>query len=157
MTTQFQINAIDYKQFKHLFSLSDEELAALHAKKLVVDAKPGYPCRVSLQESEIGEVVLLLHYQHHTTLSPYRSSGPIFVRENAVLAEPKVNEVPEILQTRSLSIRAYDSLGVMIEAQIVKGMEIKDCLHTIFDDHKIEYVHIHNANPGCFNCIASRV
>ena len=43
----FQIHALQAAQFTPLFGLSDDELAAQRACRITVDAKPGYPCRVS--------------------------------------------------------------------------------------------------------------
>jgi hypothetical protein len=41
---------------------------------MTVDEFPGFPCRVSLQDAEIGEEVILLPYQHHKTNSPYQAN-----------------------------------------------------------------------------------
>ena len=76
----FQIRALPAGQFAHLTQLSDAELAAQNIHKRVVDAHPGYPCRVSLQDADIGETVFLLHHCHHDEATPYRASHAIFVR-----------------------------------------------------------------------------
>ena len=73
-----------------LFRLSDEELHERSAQWLVADAKPGYPCRVTLEDAEIGERVLAVPFIHHDVQSPYRASGPVFVRESAQTAKPAV-------------------------------------------------------------------
>ena len=38
----------------------------------MADRKPGFPCRVSLVDAEIGESVLLVNYEHLPAASPYR-------------------------------------------------------------------------------------
>ena len=81
MTTSFQFIALAPEPFVPLFLLSDAELKAMNARRMVVEAKPGVPCRVSLADAEVGETVLLLPYPHHEVASPYRGAGPIFVRE----------------------------------------------------------------------------
>ena len=53
----FQISALNVGQFTHLFDLDDEALAKNGVERMVVDSNPGYPCRVSLQDAEIGETV----------------------------------------------------------------------------------------------------
>ncbi len=51
----FQIHALSPVQFEPLFTLSDRELAKVRATRMIVDAKPGYPCRVSLADADVGE------------------------------------------------------------------------------------------------------
>lgn len=128
MKRNFQIEAIDYSEVKHLFQLSDEKLAEINAVRMIVDNKPVYPCRVSLQDAEIGEEVILFPYKHHEVKSPYQSSGPIFVRKNAETARLKVNEIPLMLNHRLLSIRAYDKNSVIVEAEVIKGKIFADTI-----------------------------
>jgi len=65
MKTNFRIVGLPLTQFEPLFSLDDHELAQKVARRLIVDAKPGFPCRVSLQDAEIGERVILARFVHH--------------------------------------------------------------------------------------------
>jgi hypothetical protein len=74
------ISADIVKQYRHL---SEEELQKHRVLRRVADEKPGFPCRVTLVDAEIGESVFLLNFEHLPGLSPYRSVGPIFVRESA--------------------------------------------------------------------------
>ena len=88
MKASFQLVALPSEQFASLFRQSDAELQARGIRRMLVDAKPGYPCRVSLMDAEVGESVLLIPYTHHDVSSPYRASGPIFVRAGATTATP---------------------------------------------------------------------
>jgi hypothetical protein len=124
---------------------------------LDVDSEPGFPCRVSLTDARVGERVLALTFEHHAVDSPYRSSGPIFVREHASTVEPAKNEIPTMLRHRLLSIRAYDSAHMMIDAQVNQGDELERVIENQFKNSAVEYIHIHNANPGCFDCAVYRV
>ncbi len=153
----FQIKALPYNQVAHLFSVSKEELQNIGAIKMIVDEYPGFPCRVSLQDAAIGEEVILLPYQHHKTDSPYQSSSPIFVRKNAVEATLAINEIPTMLLHRSLSLRCYNKAGFMIDANVVEGKIIGETLEALFLNKDIAYMHIHNAKPGCYNCVVERV
>lgn len=152
----FQITALREEAFQHLFHQSDAELSAAGIRRMIVDTKPGFPCRVSLQDAEIGEEVILLAYQHHAPESPYRSSGPIFVRKNASTARLAVNEIPAMLIHRLLSVRAYDSNAMMVNAEVVEGKVLSGTIHKFFMDPSVDYIHIHNAKPGCFNCCVTR-
>lgn len=36
---------------------------------MIVDKKPGFPCRVSLTDADLGETVLLVPFHHHEVSS----------------------------------------------------------------------------------------
>lgn len=148
----FQLIALPAERFVHLASSSAEELARLGVHRMVAAEKPGYPCRVSLADAEVGETVYLLTYTHHDVESPYRSAGPIFVRAGAETAAPRVNEIPLMFRHRLLSIRGYDEQALMVGAEVVDGKVLEEAIERLFDDSKVSYLHIHNAKPGCFNC-----
>jgi len=136
--------------FKHLFGRPDDTLAEYAAARFVVDRKPGFPCRVSLIDAEIGESVLLVNYEHLPGASPYRSRYAIYVRENAARAHPEVNEVPRQLRLRLLSVRAFDVAAMLLEADVVDGTEVEQAIHRMFENPRVAYLHLHNAKPGCY-------
>jgi len=140
-----------------LFKLENHELDKIGATSMVVDKPTGFPCRISLRNTALGEQVILLTYQHHETPSPYRASGPIFLKQDAVEATPAVNEITAMLQNRLLSVRAYDSKGMMLQADVIEGVQLYGLLTTWFDDAAIEYIHLHSAKHGCYNCSVRRV
>ena len=104
----FQIHALSPVQFEPLFTLSNHELAKLRASRMIVESKPGYPCRVSLADAEIGETIILVNFKHQSGESPFQATHAIYVRENTKQASPDVGMVPEALETRLISIRAFD-------------------------------------------------
>lgn len=148
---QFQVEALPVEPFERLFSLNDEELQALNVKRVVANAKPGYPCRISLEDAEVGESVLLLKYDHLKAGGFYDASGPIFLRERTkprVLA-PGVLP-PVVTGTRLFSIRVYDASAWMIEALVESGAELKHAIERAYEDPNASFVDVHNARPGCF-------
>lgn len=153
----FQISAIDQGLFKHYFSMTRAELHAAGASLFEADQSPEYPCRVSLTDAEIGETVLALPYCHHPVNGPYRSSGPIFVRANGATARLQVNEVPQLLRHRILSVRGYDAAHTMIEADNAMGGQIENLIRRQLQNDQVAYLHIHYAKPGCFSCAVDRV
>lgn len=157
MLINFIIQPLSKSVLNGFNELSKQALADRNAKWIRVDAHPGYPCRVSLKDAKIGERVLAVSFTHHNVSSPYRASGPIFIREKAEMATLEMNEVPEILKDRLLSVRAYDSEHMMVGAEIVAGRDLPAGISRQFESGGVEYIHIHNANPGCFNCVAYRV
>ncbi|WP_291075224.1 DUF1203 domain-containing protein [Hyphomonas sp.] len=146
----FQIRALPEDQFAHLPSLSDADLAAQNIQKRLVDAQPGYPCRVSLQDAEIGETIFLLNHCHHDEETPYRSCHAIFVRAGAEQALPDVGEVPASLTLRLISIRAFDTAHDMVAADVVEGRELNTAIPAMLAQSGVAYLHLHNAKPGCY-------
>ena len=152
----FQIHALSPAQFEPLFSLSDSELAKVRATKMIADAKPGYPCRVSLADAEIGETMILVNFEHQSADSPFRATHAIFVRENAEQAFPDVGTVPESLITRLISIRAFDDRHYMVDADVVDGTRLSESIPAMLQDLKVAYLHLHNAKLGCFAARVTR-
>jgi hypothetical protein len=152
MNSSFQFVAMPYERFEPLFSLSDEELRAMNARRMIVDDKPGYPCRVSLVDAEVGETVILLPFTYHDVSSPYLATGPIYVRSGATTAVPENGEIPDMFDHRLLSVRGYDTSAMLVGAEIVKGNELGDGIQGFFDNEEVSYLHIHNAGQGCFLC-----
>jgi len=124
---------------------------------MIVDTKPGFPCRIGLADAEIGETVILLPFVHHDVDSPYRASGPIFVRENAKEAQLAPGKVPDVVTSRALSVRAYDKNATMVDSGTIPGAKIKAHIEKLFANPKIEYLHLHNAGAGCYSCKVERV
>ncbi len=152
----FQVSALDVAQFSGLFGQDAAVLKKKGIQRMTVDCNPGYPCRVSLQEAEIGDTVLLLNFEHLTLRSPYRSRHAIFVSESAEQATPELNEVPESLRLRLLSVRAFDDAGMMIDADVVQGKSIESLIHRMLEKKSVEYLHVHNAKPGCYAALVER-
>ena len=146
----FQISGLPLTQFQPLFGLSDAELAKHGAVRHTADSYPGFPCRVSLRDAEPGETLLLVNYGHLPVASPYRSSYAIYVRENAREAKLAPNEVPEVLRRRLLSLRAFSHAGMLLDADVVDGSRIEPLIAGMLTRRDVEYIHVHNAKPGCF-------
>ena len=152
----FQIHALPIEPFVADLSLTDEALRARGIRRVVADSRPVYPCRVSLQDAREGERLLLLPYLHHDVDTPYRASGPIYVRESAVPALPGVDEVPALLRSRLLSLRAYDARGMMVWANVLPGSELESGIAQLFARERSGYLHVHYAKSGCYACRVDR-
>jgi hypothetical protein len=153
----FKIKALNENEFEEYFKLDDIELEKRGAIRMIVDKFPGFPCRVSLEDAKVGEAVILLPYQHHKTYSPYQASGPIFIRVRAKTPTLDTNEIPIMLNHRLLSLRGYDKNGIMKGASLTEGDVLNEHIIKTFDNEEIAYIHIHNARPGCYNCLVERV
>ena len=153
----FRIKSLAAEPFADLFGLSETELAARHGRREVVAAKPGTPCRISLEEAEIGETVLLVNYLHQAGNSPYRSAHAIYVREHARPARLAVNEIPDVIRSRLISLRFFDAAHMMVAADVVPGDAVAEAIRAAFADDRVAYGHVHNAKQGCFAASVHRV
>ena len=156
-TIQFRISGLPMDPFLRYFSMSDEELSAINVHRVVADSKPGFPCRVSLIDAEPGETVILVTHTHHSVDGPYRSSGPIYVREKAQPLLLDANELPPVAQTRLMSARAYSSEGSMVASGVAEGSKLIELIQELFADQTVAYLHLHNAKPGCYSCRVDRM
>jgi hypothetical protein len=147
----FRISSLPVEPFQALFGLSDEALLKQGARRAICDEKPGFPCRVTLADAEPGESLILLNYQHlDEENSPYRAKGPIFVREIAKAGVAVVDEVPDYLARRILSLRAYDKEGMMLDADVVEGKALAPMIKKLLAVDGVDYLHAHFAKRGCY-------
>lgn len=152
----FRITGLDGSQFEHLFGLSDDALKTHHAKRYVADDKPGFPCRVTLEDAEPGETLLLVNHRHHRAATAYRAEGPIFVRERRTPTAEWVDEIPAQLAMRLISLRAYDAEGMMIDADVSEGKDLKPLIERFLDNGRATYLHAHFARRGCYAALIER-
>ena len=146
----YRITGLDPREFVHLVPLDDAALARVRAVRRVCDSRPGFPCRVSLEDARPGERVLLVNYEHLPVDSPYRASHAIYVREGATQPFDATNELPEALATRLLSLRAIDSKGHIVDADLAEGDAIEPLIRRLLGNDQVAYVHAHFARRGCF-------
>ncbi len=145
----FRITGLPAEPFTELFQLSDQELAARNAVRRIADTKPGYPCRVSLTDAEPGQQVILTHFEHHAVASPFRASHAIYVREGERTFDA-IDQIPEQLRLRLLSVRAFDGDGMLVAADVIDGPQLDGLIERLFDNARTDYLHIHYAKPGCY-------
>ena len=146
----FRITGLPADRFAHLFAMSDDDLKAHGAVRRIADGRtPGYPCRVSLADSEPGDELLLVNYEHHDVDSPYRMRFAIYVRKRDATYDA-VDQVPEQLRSRTLAVRAFDADAMMVGRELVEGGELEAAIARLFAEPEAAYLHIHFAAPGCY-------
>lgn len=157
MTATFQLVGLEAAPFQPLFELPDAELRGRGVRRCVADAAHGYPCRIGLEDAQPGDELLLLPWQHQPALSPYRASGPIYVRRGSVQRRLPPGEVPPYVSSRLMSLRAYDHADLIVDAEVCEGTDAARQLERLMADARVAYVHLHNARRGCYSCLAQRV
>lgn len=145
----FRITGLSPEPFRHLFGLPEDDLAQLGIRRYAATG-PGFPDRVELREAEPGETVLLLNHLCQPAASPYRASHAIFVREGATEVYDRIDEVPEVMRVRLLSLRAYDDGGMMLDADVIEGRGVEPVIERLLANPSVAYLHVHNARRGCY-------
>lgn len=146
----YKIAGLEPSAFAHLSNLSDVELAEHGALRMTADKKPGFPCRLTLDDAEIGEKLLLVNHCSHEGKNPYRASHAIFVSEGVTEAAKYEDEIPPALDRRILSLRAFDSDGMMVDAALAQPGEADSMIRRLFADQQVDHIDAHNAIRGCF-------
>ena len=145
----YRIEGLDPAPFAPLFALTDDELARRGAVRMAVSEQPGFPCRVSLDDVPAGGTVILLNHVSHDVANAYRASHAIFVGEGARPGRFE-DQVPPALERRMLSLRAFDSAGMMVDAALAGPGAADPAIRGLFERADVAYIHAHNAVRGCF-------
>jgi len=146
----FRITGLAPEPFRPLFGLDDTQLAARGAKRYIADSKPGFPDRVELRDAEPGESILLLNYTHQPAKTPYQASHAIFVLEDAQARYDRIDEVPEAFRSRTLSLRAFDGSGFIVDADLVDGRQVEGVIERLLENDAVAYIQAHYAKYGCY-------
>ena len=146
----FRITGLSPDPFRNLFGLTDDQLAALGAQRMIADNHPGYPDRVTLRDAEAGQSLILVNYEHQPAETPYRSRHAIFVLEGAQTAFDAVDVIPEVMATRWMSLRAFDGRDMMVDAALAAGPELVDAIDRMLAGPQVAYVQAHYATRGCY-------
>ena len=145
----YRIRGLDPTPYRHLSGLSEAELAGHGAVRMRVDSQPGYPCRVTLDDAGPGTTVLLVNHVSHEG-GPYHASHAIFVTEDATSAAEFVDAIPPALDRRILSLRAFDSDGMMVDARLAQPGEAGTAIRAMLENEAVDHIDAHNAIRGCF-------
>ncbi len=146
----YAIRGLAPERFNHLRRASEDVLASHGAHRMIADAVPGFPCRVTLDDAAKGETLILTNHVSHDGDGPYRASHAIFVSESALEAAYYVDAVPPALDRRILSLRAFDAAGMMVDAALVQPSEGDAAIRRLLADPAVDHLDAHNAARGCF-------
>ena len=133
-----------------LFAASDDALAAALATRVTASSDSGFPCRVSLQDATTGDDLILTHHVSNDVATPFRTAHAIYVRRGAERALPVHDRLPEMLDRRTIGLRAFSCDGMMIGARLAWPGEGDREVRALLDDQEVVYIHGHNAAYGCF-------
>jgi hypothetical protein len=146
----FRVTGLSPEPFRPLFGLPDDELGRRGVRRVVADAPLGFPDRIEISDAAPGESLLLLNYLHQSADTPYRSGHAIFVREREVAPTDLVGAIPPAMRLRPLSLRAFDSAHMMVDADLVDGTEAEALIERLLANERADYIQAHYARRGCY-------
>lgn len=147
----FRITGLSPEPFQSLFGLPEQDLESLGMKRYIVGSNPGFPDRIEMKDAQLGQSVLLLNHVCQPANTPYRASHAIFIREWATQAYDAVDQVPQSMEIRLLSLRAFTDAGMMLDAEVAEGIAIEPVIAQMFSNPEVSYIHVHNAKQGCYS------
>lgn len=145
----YRIAGLAREEFEPLFGLGDDELAERNARRVRAEER-GAPCRISLEEAEAGESLLLLNHVSHDVATPFRTAYAIYVREGAGERPCYRDEVPPLLDRRTLGLSGFGTDGMLKGALLAMPGEADARIRELFAQPDIASIHAHNAAYGCF-------
>ena len=145
----YRICGLRPQHFAELFTLDDDRLAKLRSRRETADGGR-FPCRVSLQDAEEGEELILTHYTNHEVETPYRNAFAIYVRAAATEAAEFIDAMPPILRKRPIALRGYNAKGLLHRAALALSDDADQVARALLNDPEVAYIDAHNAMHGCF-------
>ena len=145
----YRITGLSPEPFAPLFALDAAALATRNAERVTATTNPGFPCRISMEDAEPGEELILLHHVSHDVATPYRSAYAIYVRQG-VASATYVDTVPPVMVNRPIALRGFDASGRLKAASLAAPGTADAAIRTLFAADDIAYIHAHNAAHGCF-------
>jgi Protein of unknown function (DUF1203) len=146
----YRITGLAPETFAALIGADDATLAAQGAVRVTATTKPGYPCRITLDDAEPGENLILVNHVSHDVTTPYRSAYAIYVREAATESACFADALPPAFANRPMAFRAFDVNGMLRTAALALPGEADAKIRALFAQPEIAYLHAHNAAHGCF-------
>ena len=146
----YRIEGVRPEECSGFLGLADDELARRGARRVIADSKPGFPCRITLEDAEPGESLILFNHVSHDVATPFRSAYAIYVREKAEAPACFVDETPPVFASRALGLRGFDSEGMLRGALLALPGEADSKIRDLFGRPEIATIHAHNAAAGCF-------
>ncbi len=115
----------------------------------------GYgPCRSCLKQFVTGDRRIVFSYSPNDVDHPYNETGPIYIHAEACEPYQETDAFPpEVEHGRikfPLVFRAYNEKGVMIDAVLQNGEPASSTIESLFENDKVAFAHVRNAQVGCF-------
>ena len=116
-----------------------------------VEIAAGYgPCRQCLKTFDQGqEERILFTYQPFVSPGALPAPGPVFIHREACRQYDELR-FPEELRAIPLVLESYGERGILLDQQRVGGRTVEDVIEEQLVEPRVEYLHVRNAEAGCF-------
>ena len=111
----------------------------------------GYgPCRQCLRTFQVGnEERLLFTYQPFSDPTALPAPGPVFIHRRPC-ERYDGPELPRTLRPLPLALDGYGANGALLAQRRVGALTFEAVLQEILETAEVRYVHLRNAEAGCF-------
>ena len=116
-----------------------------------VEIATGYgPCRQCLKTFNQGqEERILFTYQPFVSPGALPAPGPVFIHREACRQYDELR-FPEELRAVPLVLESYAERGMLLSQQRVGERTVEDVIEEQLAEPRVEYLHLRNAEAGCF-------
>ena len=124
-----------------------------------VETAAGYgPCRLCLDTFRVGEEQrLLFTFDPFAGLDAYPSPGPIFVHADGCEPFSAPAGFPASLRSLPLVLEGYGADRWLVSREKVTDGDVESAADRILARHEVEYIHVRNAEAGCYIARLERV
>ena len=153
----FRAVGLPLSPFEPLFALGDAELAARGMRRMIVDEKPGFPCRVTLEDAEPGERADPAAVRAPARPFALSRLGPdLRARGRARAVRRGRRRAAGPARTAAVRCAAMTartaSSRPMSSTATMRSRRSRGSSHATMS----RYIHVHNAKRGCFACRIER-
>lgn len=128
--------------------------------ELVESDGSGNPCRHCLTEIPKGRGMLILNFRPLVAkINPYSETGPVFLCEAKCERHADSSELPDMFKGwDKILIRGYNTEGRIVygTGSSIKMTDVESAARKIFEDSKVDYIHMRSASYNCYQCRIER-
>ena len=120
----------------------------------------GNPCRHCLREIPYDKEMLIVAYRPFPTIHPYAEVGPIFLCAEQCERHPDSMTLPDMFQGwAKILVRGYSSDDRIRygTGKVIDMNDLERVAEKIFEDSRVEYIHMRSASNNCYQCRIERV
>lgn len=115
-----------------------------------VETATGYgPCRQCLKTFREGKEERILFTYQPFASPALPAPGPVFIHREACHSYDALG-VPEELRSIPLAVESFGAAGELVERFRLGSRQIEEELERQMADPRVEYLHLRNAEAGCF-------
>ena len=119
----------------------------------------GTQCRNCLKIIEDKKEMLVFSYKPFRSTQPYAERGPIYLHRQACNSYVQSDDLPESLAASpQMMVRAYNKEERIIygTGRIVPSSEIRSYAAELFEDARVDFVHVRSASNNCYQARIER-